>query len=344
MSLTLLNGDCLSLLATLPSESVQCCVTSPPYYGLRDYGLPTTTWPDGWVGCLGLEPTPEMFIAHLVAIFEEVRRVLRADGTAWVNMGDSYAGSGKGGFDKALINLRNRTPSGPAKNAHKFVPATLKAKDMLGMPWMMAFALRTAGWYLRSEIIWHKPNPMPESVNDRPTKTHEQIFLLSKSSSYFYDAEAIREPASENTHARLTQNVEKQIGSHRANGGSKTNGAMKAVARGKSKTGSYGVKNNSSFAESVCLQTIDRNKRSVWTVPTQGYAGAHFATFPEALIRPCIQAGSRPGDTILDPFGGSGTTGKVAIELGRRATLIELNPAYCELIQQRCSTTMGLAL
>lgn len=334
--LKIICGDALQQLRMLKPESVQCCVTSPPYWGLRDYGC---------AGQMGREESPAEFVGNMVQVFEEVRRVLRSDGTLWVNMGDSYAtppGSsghqGKGG----LRASRSFTASSSSRKGL----GGLKPKDLCGVPWRLAFGLQDAGWYLRSDIIWHKPNPMPESVSDRPTKAHEYIFLLTKQERYFYDGDSIREPASPNTHSRLAQDVENQIGSFRANGGAKTNGAMKAVQRKQPKgCASPGrVKDNESMDSALSIMPIDRNKRTVWTVPTYSFSGAHFATFPPNLIKPCIMAGSRAGDVVLDPFGGSGTTGQVALELGRSAILIELNPAYVELIKKRCTITPGLGI
>ena len=323
MKLTILIGDVRSELSKLESESVQCCVTSPPYWGLRDYGVK---------GQIGMETTPQDYVRVMVEVFEEVRRVLRPDGTCWVNLGDSYAAN-------RSYQVTDNKHKDVGNNMAMRVPAGLKPKDLVGIPWRVAFALQEAGWYLRSDIIWHKPNPMPESVTDRPTKAHEYLFLLTKSERYFYDQEAILDPVSDNTHARLSQNVQAQIGSARANGGGKANGNMKAV--GRKFDPSAGNKNNPSFDAAMAIMPDKRNKRSVWTVPTQSYSGAHFATFPPDLIKPCILAGSRPSDVVLDPFGGSGTTGQVAIELGRRPILIELNPEYAKLIEKRCHITPG---
>lgn len=341
-------GDCLEQLRALPDESVHCCVTSPPYWGLRDYGV---------AGQIGLEPTPEAYVAKMVEVFREVRRVLRDDGTVWCNLGDSYARNGgtQGGGNRELLHMEGK------QTRMTVIPpgVGLKEKDLCGIPWRVAFALQADGWYLRCDIIWRKPNPMPESVTDRPTKAHEYIFLLSKSPKYYYDQNAILEPCSQSTHDRLSQDVQNQIGSERANGGAKTNGNMKAVARkswrgsefhdGRNaevhpNVGKNRVKDNLSMDSALAIMPEARNKRSVWTVPTQGFKDAHFATFPEDLIKPCILAGCPVGGTVLDPFGGSGTTGKVSLELGRRAILIELNPKYVELCQRRCDVTPGLAL
>ena len=302
--MTLLQGDCLTTLPTLASASVQCCVTSPPYYGLRDYGVD---------GQLGLEATPEEYVAKMVEVFREVRRVLRDDGTLWLNIGDSYA-----------ANRSYQVPSTKGGTKHSYsqavggkgsvIPDGLKAKDLIGIPWRLAFALQADGWYLRQDIIWHKPNPMPESVRDRCTKAHEYIFLLSKSERYFFDSEAIKEPAVS----------EKPAGNKRHKYADAYNAGTSEEHRTK--------------AGLLALTGVEwetRNRRSVWTVATKPYKGAHFATFPPALIEPCILAGSRPGDVVLDPFGGSGTTAQVALQHGRRATLCELNPTYVPLMEDR---------
>jgi DNA modification methylase len=347
--LTILGGDCLDRLRSLPAESVQCCVTSPPYFGLRDYGVD---------GQIGLEQTPEEFIAKLVDVFREVRRVLKSDGVLWVNIGDSYAGSGRGNNPNGKQGTNKGTSFDPTNSG--YVPDGCKPKDLIGIPWMLAFALRADGWYLRQDIIWHKPNPMPESVTDRCTKSHEYIFLLSKSSRYFYDAEAVREPIKDASIARLIQNVEDQKGSDRIPG--KTNGTMKAVKFGgnnpcpdtrlqsgkewspKMAGGGSKVSGHSGYfdKDGNPLCGVMANKKSVWSVTTRGYKEAHFATYPPELIKPCILAGSRPGDVVLDPFGGSGTTGKVALELGRSAILCELNPDYIKLIKKRCQVNLPL--
>jgi len=312
----LLHGDCLSQLKTLPDASVQCCVTSPPYWGLRDYGVE---------GQLGLESTPDAYVQKMVAVFREVRRVLKDDGTCWVNLGDSYAANGvknsQPQTNRTSINgVSVRTPRGtmPSDLRANLVgefDSGLKPKDLVGIPWRVAFALQADGWYLRSDIIWHKPNPMPESVTDRPTKSHEYIFLLTKSERYFYDHEAIKEPLE-----RPDEGTRKTP--------AKFGGADKfAEAKQQSRL----------HSGNEYLGTVDgkRNKRTVWTVATQPYAEAHFATFPPKLIEPCILAGSRPGDVVLDPFAGSGTALYVAKELGRQYLGIELNPDYIKLIEKR---------
>ena len=293
----LLTGDVRDSLRTLPTGTARTCVTSPPYWGLRDYGVE---------GQLGLEPTPDAYVAAMVEVFREVRRVLADDGTLWLNLGDSYAGGG--GFSpNAPSNLAGskQTTQGGAKEGGIRPQGDIKAKDLVGIPWMVAFALRADGWYLRSDIIWSKPNPMPASVTDRPTKAHEYIFLLSKSARYYYDADAIAEASTGVSGGGFSENTARAQLNH---------GAMRL--RRPEDTGF-------------------RNKRSVWNVATQPYPDAHFATFPEALIEPCILAGSAVGDTVLDPFTGSGTTGAVAIRHQRSFVGCELNPAYVELARQR---------
>jgi len=329
-------GDCRQVLKTLPAESVHCVVTSPPYFGLRDYGVD---------GQIGLEPTPAEFVQAMVQVFREVRRVLRDDGTLWLNLGDSYCNADKWGGGGANTGKHRRTPDGDVaswravRRKWAAVPG-IKSKDLIGIPWMVAFALRADGWYLRQDIIWSKPNPMPESVTDRCTKAHEYIFLFSKSRRYYFDFEAIAEPLAESSMQRLSQpTIETQSGSDQVPG--KTNGTMKAVCR-RSKdcdedarsVGSrphslsdFEAKNGGIYAK--------RNKRSVWEVATQPFKEAHFATFPPALIEPCILAGSEPDGVILDPFGGAGTTGLVADRLQREAILIELNPEYVAMAERR---------
>jgi DNA modification methylase len=510
VSVRILVGDCRETLRTLADCSVQTCVTSPPYFGLRDYGCG---------GQIGLEQTPEAFVAELVAVFREVRRVLRDDGTLWLNLGDSYAAQrggshqpaetlagGRGGktVEGDRVNRDRHDGYNPTRNAGAI---GLKHKDLIGIPWRVAFALQQPyytgkvsderdrvwlaamvdaegsicgteyqtgdrtktnlfisitntsvpiiekcerlfpqdvkhvyekggpsnricyrwdverietkalfireifphlvakrkqaivgytfldlqrgleskkkgylpeqqerrswlmatlarlnagedvdlpawvieppslfepGFYLRQDIIWSKPNPMPESVRDRCTKAHEYLFLLSKAPRYYFDQDAILEPASPNTHARLSQDVQNQIGSMRANGGAKTNGPVRAVGRGANArprkavpNGAGMVKNNESFDAAMAIMPTHRNKRSVWTVPTMPFKDAHFATFPCDLIEPCILAGAPAGGLVLDPFGGAGTTGLVADRLGRDAVLCELNPEYAEMARDR---------
>ena len=301
-----LIGDCLDTLKTLPEQSVHTCVTSPPYFGLRDYGVE---------GQLGAEPTPDEFVEALVRVFREVRRVLRDDGTVWLNLGDSYANSvgGVGNNPSSKSTLTTNGGKGPKAGdkyargnegkAVKINPG-VPSKNLLGIPWRVAFALQQDGWYLRQDIIWHKPNPMPESVRDRCTKSHEYVFLLSKSPKYYYDAEAVKEPEVCGRQRGPAEHPDKK--STNGNGG---------LGRRKS--------------------TGMRNRRTVWTVTTRPYKGAHFATFPPDLIQPCILAGCPEGGTVLDPFGGSGTTAGVALAHGRNAVLCELNPEYAELVPER---------
>jgi DNA modification methylase len=322
--LTVHCGDALEVLKTLPDESVQCCVTSPPYWGLRDYGVD---------GQIGIEKTPQEFIAKLVALFSEVRRALKKDGTLWVNMGDSYNGSGKGGnpSDSPHQLQRSNTGSwGGIKNRNGW--DGLKPKDLCGIPWRLAFALQADGWWLRSDIIWAKPNPMPESVTDRPTKAHEYIFLLTKAERYFYDADAIREP--HETEGEISTPENKR-------GGWRPCTTDDDIVGGKIENGRL-AREAGKFPR--LLHPFGRNKRTVWSIGSAPYPEAHFATYPPDLIKPCILAGTKPSDVVLDPFGGSGTTGQVAIELGRKAILIELNPQYVELIKKRTFTTPGLGL
>jgi len=311
MTVTIHVGDCLQTLRSMPSESVNTCVTSPPYFGLRDYGHD---------GQIGLEQTPDEFVAKLVEVFREVRRVLRGDGTLWLNLGDSYGSAG--GNTHAGFNARyHGTQSVEDKQGRaldgvtdRTVSTGLPAKNLIGIPWRVAFALQADGWTLRQDIIWHKPNPMPESVKDRCTKAHEYIFLLSKGPRYYFDSEAISEPLAPSSIPRPQQNIDGQVGTTRAHAGGKTNGNLKAQGN---------------------LETGKRNRRSVWTVSTKPFKGAHFATFPPDLIEPCVLAGSPPGGVVLDPFGGSGTTGLVADRHGRDAILCELNPAYAAMARER---------
>jgi DNA modification methylase len=300
------------VLRTLPDKSVQCVVTSPPYWGLRDYGIE---------GQLGLEPTPDAYVANMIAVLAEVWRVLKDDGTVWVNLGDSYArvpekggsetfngrnGYGEG-YDDAQRQRRESQGSSDGaigrgdRAAIRIGANGVKPKDLVGIPWRVAFALQAAGWYLRSDIIWAKPNPMPESVTDRPTKAHEYIFLLAKRQRYYFDQDAVREP---------------YIGPLHSPGNKTDNGRL---------TSSMG---HLEEPDRTWGNPLGRNIRSVWTVATQPFKGAHFATFPIKLITPCILAGSRPDDTVLDPFSGAATTGVVALLTGRKYIGIELNEKY----------------
>lgn len=430
MTVKILQGDCQAVLKTLADESVHCVISSPPYFGLRDYG--TGAWEGGDQACdhkqmhalqgatgvradrtftpegfyrgeckrcgakrvdnqIGLEITPEEFVATLVDVFREVRRVLRKDGTLWLNLGDSYANDGKWGGEtggkQAHLDDASRIRCGREKRR-----TGLKPKDLIGIPWRVAFALQADGWWLRQDIIWSKRNPMPESVTDRCTKSHEHIFLLTKSESYFYDADAIAEEVTLSTVERLSQpNLECQYGSDRVPG--KTNGPMKAVGKRSGnklrKPGSARgcpEDSGSNVAGSVPWEGTTRNKRDVWTVATQPFSGefctacriffeganlaalrvekikdgereirrrwcrcgrhdawlSHFATFPHDLIEPCVLAGCPSGGTILDPFGGAGTTGLVADRLHRSAILIELNPDFAEMARQRVTQDAGM--
>lgn len=333
-------GDCLEIMQGMESGSVQTCVTSPPYFGLRDYGMP---------GQIGLEPTPAEFVGRLVKVFREVRRLLRDDGTLWLNLGDSYASKPNGSIGATGLQ-GGLSPHVSVRQAHARrsprIPEGLKHKDLMGIPWRVAFALQDDGWYLRQDIIWSKPNPMPESVKDRCTKAHEYLFLLSKSSDYYYDQEAIREPAAASSIARWAQDVESQGGSDRVPG--KTNGSMKAVG-GRSKRDTFAregkVADHVLPGQSAAQHRADRdedtfdvasrNKRSVWTVPTMPFKEAHFATFPERLIEPCVLAGAPAGGMVFDPFMGAGTTAVVAEKLGRSWSGCELNPKYAAIANDR---------
>lgn len=412
------QGDALEVLRTMADESVQCCVTSPPYWGLRSYGTAPLVfggdpacaheWGDSiiakaasykegskarwnhrengrgeeqahmvdragwerkavpqgnfcrcgaWRGDLGLEPTPELFVAHLVEIFREVRRVLKPDGVLFCNMGDSYAtGAGKvkdhpgGGKQGAAWAGRGDRPGSPKHTEGAMGPMTqpnrmpipgLKPKDLVGVPWMLAFALRADGWWLRQDIIWHKPAPMPESVLDRCTKAHEYIFLLTKSERYYWDAKAISEPAtftgpngrqlSPYAQGFARRSKEEEVKRQMARSGNKTR--KPASARGVPVD--TNGQSNGAVAGSIPWEGNTRNKRSVWTINPRPFAEAHFATFPEEIPIICMLAGSRPGDLVLDPFSGAGTVGVVADKLQRRYVGIELNPAYVAMAERR---------
>jgi len=312
-------GDCRDVMRDLITQGVkvQMCVTSPPYWGLRDYGI---------AGQFGLEATPQEYVERLVEVFRLARDLISDDGTLWLNLGDCYCAAPKGsdkGWDKSSLtkpiddsersiqiaqraSLRNRGQNFPG----------LKFKDLIGIPWMVAFALRADGWWLRSEITWCKPNGMPESVEDRPSCATEKLFLLAKSRRYFYDAKAVRMPPATSSLSRWNQYIDGQQGSQRAHAGTKTNGPMKAVG------GQRGS-----------------NLRNWWIIPTEGYTEAHFAVMPSALARICILAGSRPGDIVLDPFFGSGTTGQVAQQLGRKWIGIDINSEYEKLQRKRTAQT-----
>lgn len=312
------NGDCLEVLKSIPEKSVNMCVTSPPYYNLRDYGVN---------GQAGREETPEIYIEKMVEVFREVRRVLKDDGTLWLNIGDSYATRSG---EQAPKNTRNS-----CGHTAKRVPEGYKLKDLIGIPWMLAFALRDDGWYLRQDIIWHKPNCMPESVKDRCTRSHEYIFLMSKSKHYYFDEEAISEPIAKSSEKRYAQNVEKQSGSFKQPG--RDGRPMKAATPrfGGKKYGEDQTEETRTKSGKHYDPRQKRNKRDVWTVGTSGFRGAHFAVFPEKLVEPCVLAGCPEGGTVLDPFAGSGTTGVVALKNGRRFLGIELNEDYVEMARKR---------
>lgn len=305
-------GDAFKGLSLISSESVNCVVTSPPYYGLRDYGV---------AGQIGLEPEPRLYVERLVEIFREVRRVLRDDGTLWLNLGDSYFGSGKGAASapENAAHYKQGTNKGMVGAASTLIAPTGPAKNLMGIPWRVAFALQEDGWNLRQDIIWAKPNPMPESVKDRCTKSHEYIFLFSKSRKYYFDSEAISEPAQKTTAKRRSQS-----------------GSTQALPR-------YGGKKYTEYPEqfyrtksgSLYGGNGRRNKRDVWTVPIAHCKEAHFATFPPELIRPCIRAGAPINGTVLDPFFGSGTTGFVSLQENRKYIGIELNPNYVQIAKRR---------
>jgi site-specific DNA-methyltransferase (adenine-specific) len=341
VSIEIKTGNCLEMLDQLPEQSVNTCVTSPPYWGLRDYG--TAEWEGGDEKCdhqgeimethhisdskekprefykkqcgkcgavrkdsqLGLEETPEEYVENMVAVFREVKRVLRDDGTVWLNLGDSYSSGGR----KTTTNQTLRgdkdygvTRPKPSKG--------IKPKDLIGIPWRVAFALQADGWYLRQDIIWHKPNPMPESVTDRCTKAHEYIFLLSKNAKYYCDMDLIREPVKKSNKGFI-------------------------MARARTASGALGGENKHNMERRDYREIKGANKRSVWTVTTKPFKGAHFATFPPDLIEPCVLAGCPENGTVIDPFGGAGTTGLVAQQHNRNAVLIELNPEYAEMAKNR---------
>lgn len=331
MSVQILQGDVMDMLATLPDDSVHCVVTSPPYWGLRDYGV---------AGQLGLEPTLAEHIETMVRVFEEVRRVLRKDGTLWLNYGDCYATApnGRSAADTKAAGSDDRTFR---DKPFSTVGGTLKPKDLCMVPNRIAIALQDAGWWVRSEIIWAKPNPMPESITDRPATSHEKIWLLSKSQRYWYDAEAVRIPAAPSSIARWQQDIEGQKGSDRAHAGGKTNGTMKAVGGPRTDKQRGHSRKRAGFNErwdampKAEQQANGANLRNVWTIATHPFSDAHFATFPPQLVETCIKAGCPTDGIVLDPFGGSGTTGLVADRLGRDAILIELNPEYAEMARKR---------
>jgi DNA modification methylase len=323
-------GDCLEWMRSLPAESVHCVVTSPPYWGLRDYGVD---------GQLGLESSPAEYIAKLVEIMREVRRVLRRDGTLWLNLGDTYIGGRNGGIGASSItSQRNQLAARQAWVAsggrtHRAVDG-LKPKDLVGIPWRVALALQADGWWLRSDIVWHKPSPMPESVRDRPSRAHEYMFLLTRSESYYYDADAIRTPLRDKTYTAHGAPPRKSKGTDALGRVAAHNIARDCPDR-KPRVDAAGEPVGANARDVWRLDQIEAP--DVWTIAQEPYPHSHFATFPRALVEPCVLAGSPVGGLVLDPFAGSGTVGEVALLLGRRALLLELNPAYRPLIERRLS-------
>jgi hypothetical protein len=303
MNAKIMLGDVKSQLLQIQSETIQCVVTSPPYWGLRDYGNEAQ---------IGLEETPQEYVDSMIDVFREVHRVLKLDGTLWLNLGDSYASfrDGKATPDTTRGNSEGTlVPKGSAKNrmAATFTGTGIKHKDLVGIPWRVAFALQQDGWYLRQDIIWAKPNPMPESVRDRCTKSHEYLFMLTKSPKYYFDNQSIRETAVTGSWDKLPPIGRKK---HQENG-------------------------NPTYSGNQPANDGKRNKRDVWTINTKPFKGAHFAVMPEALVEPCILAGSQKGDLILDPFSGSGTVGVVALKHQRNYVGVELNPAYAQISAER---------
>ncbi|MDR2903085.1 MAG: site-specific DNA-methyltransferase [Clostridiales bacterium] len=304
-------GDAVDILRTLPSKSVNCCITSPPYYGLRDYGV---------AGQIGREESPELYIARLVEVFREVKRVLRDDGTLWIVIADSYA---DWSYAKKIRFSSKHSIENVA--THQEFRASIKPKDMIGIPWSLALALREDGWYLRSEVIWHKPNPVPESCRNRPTRSFEHVFLLSKDYHYYYDQDAVKEPIATGTTARRKRAVS---GNHKY--------ADAAIGQ---PLQTFNRPRLNKSGENMALPDT-RNLRDVWSVSVKPYHGAHFAVFPTELITPCILAGCPAGGTVIDPFFGSGSTGVSAATLGRRYIGIDINPEYCALAEERLRGVM----
>lgn len=330
----ILQGDVLQQLKRLDDESVNCVVTSPPYWGLRDYGME---------GQIGLEKSINEYVEKMVKVFSEIRRILTNDGTLWLNLGDSYAGSGKGPAGNLGKTHNERWLE---KKHSAIVPDGLKPKDLVGIPWRVAFALQADGWYLRQDIIWAKPNPMPESVRDRCTKSHEYLFMLTKSGKYFYDNEAVKEPIAESSLKRIQQlTFDQQTGGEKDYGRSGVNtnrSARKALENFASRVKMPpigGIKQtsngNPTYSGNQPLFNLIRNRRSVWMIPTKPFKEAHFAVMPEALVEPCILAGCPSDGIVLDPFFGSGTVGVVAQKHFRKYIGIELNPEYVEIAKRR---------
>lgn len=336
MSVQILTGDCRDVLATLPGGSVHCCVTSPPYFGLRDYGVD---------GQIGLEQTPDEYVAEMVAVFRSVRRVLRDDGTLWLNLGDSYAGYHGNKNAAVPTSAVNGWTNGTNENLRgdkRPQDIGLKPKDLIGIPWRVAFALQADGWYLRQDIIWHKPNPMPESVKDRCTKAHEYVFMLSKSARYFYDTAAIAEDAiypDDNRRPYGSEGAWEMDGrpKEQRHGGKPRGDKQRGHSRRHA-----GFNDRWDAMEKADQCSGKRNKRSVWAIATQPFSEAHFATMAPELAETCIKAGCPLGGTVLDPFGGAGTTALMADRLGRNAILIELNPAYVQIARKRLTDDAGM--
>lgn len=319
---TLYQGDALEVLKTLPDEHVKCVITSPPYYNLRDYGVP---------GQIGLEETPEAYVERLRNVFREVRRVLHPEGTLWLNLGDSYAAAGRGGGGSFMTQRQEGAWShAKEKRGWRYPPEGFKKKELIGIPWRVAFALQADGWYLRQDIIWAKPNPMPESVTDRCTKSHEYIFLLTKSETYQYDAMAIAEPA-----VYDGPNAPDKIKSPHGQGYTRRARKPAGWDLGSGGHGSFHRKGREEKPTYSQIDATVRNKRSVWIVATHPFPDAHYATFPVALILPCVLAGSREGQKIMDPFFGSGTVGVAALRQGRQFIGIELDPNNVDMARRR---------
>jgi len=345
----ILQGSCIDKIKELEDNSIDCVVSSPPYFGLRDYGVD---------GQFGLEKSYKDYIANTVKVFETFKPKLKDTATIWWNIGDSYHNyrptNNKQGLyrnpdypKQSIAGNRQDLPEYSLKRNQRY--QEIKEKDLMMIPNRVAIALQEAGWYIRSEIIWHKPNPMPESVRDRPTSCHEKIWLITKNKKYYYDAASIKEPITDSTAIRLLQkNIDSQKGSTRAHAGRKTNGPMKAMGRKKfdKNMGGSGTSfvNHSGYkkADGSYMINPTRNKRNVWTITTKPFRGAHFATFPKDLIEPCIKAGCPEGGVVLDPFGGAGTTGIVAAINNRNAVLIELNSEYIKLAEDRIEKELGL--
>jgi len=334
-NIKILQGNCIDKIKELEDNSIDCVVSSPPYFGLRDYGTDEQ---------FGLEKTYQDYLANTVKVFETFKPKLKDTATIWWNVGDSYSSGSR--TSTTNQSLRGNKDYGVTRTP---VQNDIKEKDLLMIPNRVAIALQEAGWYIRSEIIWHKPNPMPESVKDRPTSCHEKIWLITKNKKYYYDAEAIKEPITDTTAIRLLQkNIDNQEGSSRANGGMKSNGNMKAMGRKKFDKNMGG--SGTSFVDHSGYKKADgtyminptRNKRNVWTVTTKPFKGSHFATFPKDLIEPCIKAGCPENGIVLDPFGGAGTTGIVSALNNRNAILIELNPEYIKIAEDRIEKELGL--